>query len=229
VVVDVDPRHGGDDELDGLEEAHGKLPPTVTAVTGSGGRHYLFRRPSGVSFRAKPFKGIDIPNYIIAAPSTHPDTGRAYTWEASSRPLEVEPAELPAWLLARTMRIEVPDAFGQSADDAAHSFLALAFAHAGWLGRRIDSTRINCRCPWESEHTGRSGSGGTVIFAPKSGSGAGWFHCSHTSHGPKKMGDVLAALPNTAVVAASAQIAARAANDMLHDIEERDAIRGDGR
>src|SRR5512139_3569110 len=37
VVVDIDPRHGGADSLDGLLARHGPLQPTVEAVTGGGG------------------------------------------------------------------------------------------------------------------------------------------------------------------------------------------------
>jgi len=38
-VLDVD--DGGDETLSALEATHGKLPDMVTAVTGSGGRHYV--------------------------------------------------------------------------------------------------------------------------------------------------------------------------------------------
>jgi hypothetical protein len=109
----------------------------------------------------------------------------------------------------------MPDQYGQPADDAAKSFLARAFAHAGWLGSRIDAVRINCWCPWENEHTQRSGSGGTVIFAPKAGGGgAGWFHCAHLSHGTKSMRDVMSVLPIAAVQAATADIITEVADEM---------------
>src|SRR2546428_7220372 len=38
IVIDVDPRHGGDVSLAKLEEEHGPLPETVEAITGGGGR-----------------------------------------------------------------------------------------------------------------------------------------------------------------------------------------------
>ncbi len=42
VVLDVDPRHGGDVTLDQLQRRHGALPITWTAKTGGGGWHYFF-------------------------------------------------------------------------------------------------------------------------------------------------------------------------------------------
>jgi len=39
VVIDVDPRNGGQLTLDDLEVEHGKFPPTVESLTGGGGRH----------------------------------------------------------------------------------------------------------------------------------------------------------------------------------------------
>ncbi len=41
--LDIDPRHGGDDSLDDLQETHGALPDTIEQETGGGGRHLLFR------------------------------------------------------------------------------------------------------------------------------------------------------------------------------------------
>lgn len=227
LALDVDPRNGGDHDLAALEAEHGKLPHTVEALTGGGGRHILFTRPEGVRFAGKLCDGVDIKanGYIVAPPSVHP-SGRIYEWEISSRPLETELAELPPWVLGRILSFR--SEYGQPADDCAHSFLARAFAHAGWLGTRIDAVRINVRCPWDDQHTVRSGSGGTVLFAPRQGSAAGWFHCSHTSHGPKTMADVLAALPAEALQKAAADAASRAAEDASYQAAERAAIQTEG-
>ena len=100
VVLDVDPRHGGDRTLAELEERHGILPPTVRQVTGSGGQHILFR-PVGDSPPGSLGKGIDVKwrGHIVVSPSVHPDTGRRYAWIPDHHPLHAPMAELPAWLL----------------------------------------------------------------------------------------------------------------------------------
>jgi Bifunctional DNA primase/polymerase, N-terminal len=47
VVVDVDPRHGGDRALAGLEREHGDLPWRAVVETPSGGWHVYLRHPGG--------------------------------------------------------------------------------------------------------------------------------------------------------------------------------------
>src|SRR4051812_39514871 len=42
-ALDIDPRNGGDESLAALLEQHGKLPDTVEALTGGGGRHIILR------------------------------------------------------------------------------------------------------------------------------------------------------------------------------------------
>ncbi len=103
VVLDVDPRHGGEAALETLESRFGGLPVTVTAQTGGGGRHLVFRHP-----------GIRVPNsagllgpgldmrgdggYIVAPPSLHA-SGCRYAWDGAKHPAHLEPAPLPDWLL----------------------------------------------------------------------------------------------------------------------------------
>ncbi|MDE2320357.1 MAG: bifunctional DNA primase/polymerase, partial [candidate division NC10 bacterium] len=102
-VLDVDPRHGGDDTLRDLEAQHGALPATVEAQTGGGGQHILFRCPgypvksgSGVLGPGLDIKGDG--GYIVAPQSLH-ESGRHYVFEASSHPDDVAIAKAPAWLL----------------------------------------------------------------------------------------------------------------------------------
>ncbi|MCH8083451.1 MAG: bifunctional DNA primase/polymerase [Myxococcales bacterium] len=45
VVLDVDPRHNGDESLAILEDHHEILPDTLKAQTGGGGRHFFFAHP----------------------------------------------------------------------------------------------------------------------------------------------------------------------------------------
>jgi hypothetical protein len=72
VVLDVDPRHGGDDALYELEREHGPLPVTVEATTGGGGRHIYFKHPGGKlrSFELAP--GLELKadgSFVVAPPS----------------------------------------------------------------------------------------------------------------------------------------------------------------
>jgi Bifunctional DNA primase/polymerase, N-terminal len=99
-VLDVDPRHGGDDALADLERLHGALPDTVASLTGRNGRHLLFMHPgSTISNKAGIAPGLDVRGdggYIVAPPST---TAGPYVWEVSQHPDDVPLAPAPAWLL----------------------------------------------------------------------------------------------------------------------------------
>jgi len=102
IVLDVDPKHGGDDSLAELERRFEKLPDTVEARTGGGGRHFYFAHPGGhVANRAGLRQGIDLRGdggYIVAPPSLHPN-GQRYDWAAGRSPDAVGLAALPRWLL----------------------------------------------------------------------------------------------------------------------------------
>jgi hypothetical protein len=100
LVLDVDFQHGGGATLKELEDRHGKLPETAQALTGGGGRHYLFRHP-GREVRnsaGRLGRGLDVRGdggYIVAPPSSH-ESGRDYRW---MRTIERGLADPPAWLL----------------------------------------------------------------------------------------------------------------------------------
>jgi len=102
-VLDIDPRHGGDDSLDELVASSGESPRTVEQLTGGGGRHLLFRHRPGMQSSVGRLPGIDVRGdgaYVVVAPSSHV-SGQRYSWELSSLPGEVEVAEWPtSWLKA---------------------------------------------------------------------------------------------------------------------------------
>lgn len=105
VVLDVDPRHGGDDSLAELETKHGKAD-TVEALTGSGGRHLFFAHPGYKigNTAGRVAAGLDTRGdggYVIAAPSGH-ISGGSYSWESSSEPDMLPLAPWPEWLRERT-------------------------------------------------------------------------------------------------------------------------------
>lgn len=103
-VLDVDGA-AGRESLGELIEQHGALPPTPTQRTGSGGTHYLFAPPPWPvqNSASKIAPGIDVRGeggQIVVAPSV--SARGAYDWVHS--PLDYEPADAPAWLLALVKR-----------------------------------------------------------------------------------------------------------------------------
>jgi len=118
VVIDVDPRHGGDESLAELVREHGELPATVEALTGGGGRHLVFKHPGGtIRNRSNMRPGIDVRGdggYIVVAPSNHASGGQ-YRWREGHGPHETTPAEMPAWLLALVTRGNLEDANADAA------------------------------------------------------------------------------------------------------------------
>jgi hypothetical protein len=94
LVLDIDPRHGGDASLSELIEAHGDLPQTLEARTGGGGHHIIFEYPKGSNIRnsaGKLGEGIDVRaegGYIVVAPSLHA-SGRRYEWQNNYQPAPV--------------------------------------------------------------------------------------------------------------------------------------------
>ncbi|WP_160167652.1 bifunctional DNA primase/polymerase [Methylomonas sp. MK1] len=103
-VLDVDPRHGGDDALEQLKSELGSIPDDVVQVTGSGGSHICFRY-AGPECRSTTnfYPGIDLRGdggFIVVEPSNHV-AGGDYFWDGAS-PLEgAKLPELPSNLLAK--------------------------------------------------------------------------------------------------------------------------------
>lgn len=100
-VVDIDPKHGGDDSLDELTTKYGRIPDTVEAITQSNGRHIIFQYEEGFRTTAgKLGRGIDTRGdggYIVAAPSK--GLLGEYYWEASSEPDNCPIVKAPSWVL----------------------------------------------------------------------------------------------------------------------------------
>lgn len=106
IAIDIDPRNGGTTTLQEKEEKElGKLPDTVTSVTGGGGQHLIFSHPSFPVRKDSHGKlfgpGIDIlaKGAIMIVPPSRHNSGQRYRWEAGKSLLEMKPADLPdPWL-----------------------------------------------------------------------------------------------------------------------------------
>ena len=113
IVIDVDPRDGGDESFKKLEAEHGEMPLTWQSITGSGGQHIFFRCPDGVEVSNVVAKqmtdpplgvGIDVRTrggYVVCPPSRH-FCGGMYCWSVDHHPAEVkEIAPAPDWLIEK--------------------------------------------------------------------------------------------------------------------------------
>ena len=111
LVLDVDPRHGGDEPLKQLEENHGSIPHTIETITGGNGRHLYFRYPQGAKVANSVGKlgpGLDIRStggVVVAPPSKHV-SGKTYGWKDGRALGQTALAELPDWLLDRLQVLE---------------------------------------------------------------------------------------------------------------------------
>jgi hypothetical protein len=98
VVIDIDPAHGGNDALAQLETDHSRLPKTLTAITGGGGRHLWFAHPTTITVPNSAGRlgaGLDVRGdggYVLVSPSRHLSGGR-YRW------IDGPLLPLPGWLL----------------------------------------------------------------------------------------------------------------------------------
>lgn len=109
VALDVDTRHGGDKSLVELEAEYGALPKTITATTGGGGKHYVFKYRDELALKnVVGFRdGLDIRTQgglIVAAPSLH-HSGNRYSWDAGLSPFECDAAEMPEWLVDEIRKV----------------------------------------------------------------------------------------------------------------------------
>lgn len=97
LVIDVDPRHGGNKSLGELEAHHGAFE-SLCVLTGGGGSHIYLQHPKDtiVRNRINVLPGIDIRasgGYVVAPPSIHA-SGQGYTWKSNQ-----SLAETPVWFL----------------------------------------------------------------------------------------------------------------------------------
>ena len=98
IVIDIDPRNGGNDTWEQLNDGH-ELPRTLSTRTGSGGLHYWFKLPRIGDIRKTAGDGIDLQTerkQVVMPGSVHPETGQLYLIHQWVPPADVP--VLPAWL-----------------------------------------------------------------------------------------------------------------------------------
>lgn len=120
IVIDVDPRNGGEPNWRKLNQKFGTMPETMMVYSGrgDGGRHYYMRKPPNTPadqrITTKGLKrelgvqalGVDVKTnagYVVAPPSPHPATGNPYRAENFGMF-----AEVPPWLWFRLTNDEPP-------------------------------------------------------------------------------------------------------------------------
>jgi putative DNA primase/helicase len=85
IVIDIDPRHGGLEQMAAWVAANGELPRTIVQETGGAGYHYLYLYPvdgQPLGNRTNWLPGVDVKStggYVVIAPSRHA-TGAYYKW-----------------------------------------------------------------------------------------------------------------------------------------------------
>lgn len=164
VVLDIDPAHDGDRSLRKLENSHGKLPPTLQAITGTKGRHFYFKYPEDLSIvRNKAgldgHPGIDLRGdggYVVAPPSIHAN-GYSYEWKDELSQI----CNVPRWLLLimkKDIKVEVTQ--DQSISKGGRNSQLAAFA--GAMRRKgmsqnaievalLEENKLRCNPPLDEE------------------------------------------------------------------------------
>lgn len=114
IVIDVDPRNGGEASMRALTAKGRVIPPCPRARTGNGGWHLFMRfDPRVAGSKNKLGAGIDVKStggYVVGAPSwirpSQSGPGGSYRWEVS--PFDVEVPRLPIWAASMLAPIQRP-------------------------------------------------------------------------------------------------------------------------
>lgn len=141
LVIDIDPRNGGDETIARLAGNGFVFPRCPEAKTGNGGRHLIFAYDERIrTSKDRLGKGIDVKadgGYIVGAPShiAASDQGKGgfYRWIVEP---QIGLPRLPVWALTRLMPREAPTPKFErvaTSTDAARSLegLAKSVASAG--------------------------------------------------------------------------------------------------
>lgn len=144
-AIDIDPRHGGNESWTVLLEQNELLPNTVESITGSNGRHFLFKCPTKpVKNSANLRPGVDVRGdggYIVVPPSNHV-AGRNYAWSDGKSPAQIEVSPAPEWVVnfATQKKLEQVDNAGALLDGSRNN--TLTKIAGGLKSRGLDKDAI---------------------------------------------------------------------------------------
>jgi len=155
VVVDIDPRHGGDANLAALEAEERALPQTVTSRSGGGGRHFYFAHPTHLVPSRPLAAGIDLKGeggLVVVPPSRHA-SGARYRWLLGHGLHERELAALPEWLDRLSVALDGSRGAGPRVPIARTAAERTTFADL-WseLGVDLQPEEFMARCPLHDDH-----------------------------------------------------------------------------
>jgi hypothetical protein len=127
VVLDVDPRNGGDESFKNLQWLLDEEPPRVR--TGGDGLHLFLKKPLGVRLRGQlaGYSGIDLKaegGFVVAPGSVHPETGKRYEVDPDAPPIARAPV-LPQVLLDQARRPEPAQRTGEGGELTAEQLAVL--------------------------------------------------------------------------------------------------------
>jgi len=168
LVVDVDPRNGGDESLRALVNDTGlDLEKCPHVLTGGGGHHFYLRKPANVATVGKlpQYPGIDfkkLGGQVVAPGAIHPETGRRYESEFWLLGPDETP-DAPAALLdlLQVRRIEMPEAlddadrWGEITPDQLAAALADLPTDEFGEGAHDDWFQLMCACHHATAGAGR--------------------------------------------------------------------------
>ncbi len=145
VVLDIDGKEGRK-SLAALEKQYGKLPITVTVITGNG-KHYWFKSSVVVkNSTSKVGEKVDVRGnggYIIAPPSNH-YSGQTYRFQDGRGLGDVDIADVPEWLLD-LMLVDKMNKIGLNTENPKNLPVKLTNSSVIPLGQRNDTLfRFGC-------------------------------------------------------------------------------------
>jgi hypothetical protein len=156
VVLDVDPRGGGDASLAALEDRWGRLPPAPETLTGGGGRHVWMRSGGDDLPTARVAPGLDLKAHaglVTVPPSVHP-SGSPYRWRPGAGPEDRDPPPVPQWLSRLALGLVDQEPRHPLADPPPRTSVEQAEFAAAWsrAGIELQPGDRYYLCPFHPDH-----------------------------------------------------------------------------